>query len=207
MSIEPDKYNVSEAEMLKTIESIVNQLSRKFQFGYFDVEDMKQQGTLFALEAMPRWDGTRSLYNFLYTHVHNRFINFKRDKFSRLSKPCDGCKYRQYNCLDIDSCEKHEIREDCKSYRRWFDRNNTKKNLMQPLDINNIDDSEEKNTHFICDSGEDMDYQELLEKIENKIPSNMRGLFLRLKYNAALTKNQKNKLKNIITEIIGGTDD
>ena len=53
--------NMTEEEVLKTIEHIANKLCYKFKFGYHGVEDMKQQATLFALEGLEAYDEKRPL--------------------------------------------------------------------------------------------------------------------------------------------------
>ena len=45
---------MTEEEVLSIIESVVNVLAFNFKFGYFDLDDMKQQGRMYALEALPR---------------------------------------------------------------------------------------------------------------------------------------------------------
>ena len=72
------KYNnVSEEELLSTIDIISKKLAYKFRFGYHEIEDMKQQISIFALEGMANYDHNRPLENFLWTHVRNRLFNTK----------------------------------------------------------------------------------------------------------------------------------
>jgi hypothetical protein len=193
---------MSEEEIVKVIDSVVRDEAYKFKFGYFDVEDMQQQGRLYCLEVLDKYDGIHPLYNFLRTHVHNRLFNLKRDKFSRLNKPCDICRCKQYNALDADGCSKYVDKESCKSYKRWVQRNNLKRNLMQPIDIHQLDKDDTLGLYHEINTGEDMDYHDFLSAIEAKIPPNMRGLFLRLKYHSALTKTQKLRLQKIVQEVL-----
>src|SRR3954453_8942961 len=83
--------NITEADFLAAIEKVVGILASSFAFGYFEVEDIKQQARLFAIEAMKRYDPSRPLDNFLYAHIKNRLINFRRDKFRRNDPPCLSC--------------------------------------------------------------------------------------------------------------------
>ena len=73
---------MTENEVLSTIDDVVITLSSTFAFGYYDREDLQQEGRIFALEGLPRWDITKgaSLKTFLYNHVKRRFINLKRNK-------------------------------------------------------------------------------------------------------------------------------
>ena len=43
---------VSEVEFLKVVDIIAKKLSYKFKFGYHNIEDMKQQITIFAIEGL-----------------------------------------------------------------------------------------------------------------------------------------------------------
>lgn len=52
-----------------------------------------------GLEAMPRYDSSRPLENFLYTHISNRLKNLKRDKYFRPG-PSDHIQRRKKNILD-----------------------------------------------------------------------------------------------------------
>jgi DNA-directed RNA polymerase specialized sigma subunit len=83
--------NLTEAQILKAIESVVSKLARSFKFGYHTLNDMKQQGYLFAIDGMTRYDPNRKLENFLYSHLKNRYINFIRDNYKRNDPTCKFC--------------------------------------------------------------------------------------------------------------------
>ena len=75
---------MNEEQVLTAIENVVNALARNFRFGYFDTDDMKQQGRMYALEGIPKYNPeVGPLENFLRTHIRNRFINLKRNKLTR----------------------------------------------------------------------------------------------------------------------------
>ena len=71
--------NMTEEEVIETIERVATRLCRKFRFGYHEVDDIKQQASLFAWEGLEKYDEKRPLENFLWTHVRNRLYNFKRN--------------------------------------------------------------------------------------------------------------------------------
>src|SRR5947208_703774 len=83
--------NKTEAQVVEAIEKAVGMLAPSFAFGIYDVEDIRQEARIFAIEALPRYDGVRPLENFLYSHVKNRLINLRRDKFRRADAPCKAC--------------------------------------------------------------------------------------------------------------------
>ena len=85
------KPSIDENELLNVIDIITKKLAYKFKFGYHDIEDMKQQISIFAIEGLKNYDHKRPLENFLWTHVRNRLFNYKRDNYQRPDKPCYSC--------------------------------------------------------------------------------------------------------------------
>lgn len=86
--------NHTEEQVLAAIENVVNSLAYKYTFFHHTLEDVKQEARILALEALPRYDGVRSLEAFLWVHVNNRLMNFKRDNYERRdNKPCNKCPH------------------------------------------------------------------------------------------------------------------
>ena len=107
---------LTEQEVLDIIDKTVAYLSPSFKFGYFDIEDMKQEGVIFCIEALPSFNFKKScqdnigdaLLTFLKTHVRWRFLNMRRKSLSRVEPPvcdCELCKNDSPNRLD---CKKYE---------------------------------------------------------------------------------------------------
>ena len=44
--------DMTEQQLVHTINNIANRLASKFKFGYHELEDMKQQARLFAWEGL-----------------------------------------------------------------------------------------------------------------------------------------------------------
>ena len=130
--------NVNEEEFLIVLENISKRLGNKFKFGYHTFEDMKQQAAIFALEGLKRYDSSRPLENFLWTHVRNRLFNYKRDHYQRPDVPCNTCPFFDKHRVKTQSqCTEFSNRNDCELYNAWYTRNNAKKNIMKPVDIEN----------------------------------------------------------------------
>ena len=183
---------MTEDDVISIINKVANRLANRFKFGYHDIEDMKQQARLFALEALSSYDEVRPLENFLWTHVHNRLFNFKRDKYERIEKPCLECEKNNGHC----------IIEECDIYNRWLKRNKNKKNLMNPIDITNIDDDKENNMKLFHSSSDSLNYKEMLKIIDKELPISLRPLYLKLKFGIKMTKTQKTKIQTIIKTIL-----
>ena len=121
-------HNMTENEVVKTIDNVANKLIRKFKFGYHELDDMRQQARLIAWTKLDKYDGVRSFENFLWTVIHNGLFNFKRDNFERPDNPCDNCS----SFLDNKCCEYDNVYE-CQTYRNWWNRNSTKRNILSPV--------------------------------------------------------------------------
>jgi hypothetical protein len=193
---------MTEEEVMVVINNVANRLARRFKFGYHEIDDMRQQARLFAWEGLEHYDGVRPLENFLWTHVHNRLFNFKRDKYERPGKPCADCGNCQYDDLSGDDCLKFPDKMECEPYSMWAKRSKRKKNLMNPIDISNIDDEHEKNMSVHTDPGRLTDYDNMMKIIDRELPTNLRAQFLRLKFGTKLSKVNKIKIQTTIREIL-----
>lgn len=189
--------NVSEADFLQAVSKVVNILARSFKFGYFEIEDIKQQAYIFAIEAMPRYDQSRPLDNFLYTHIKFRLINFRRDKFRRNDPPCQLC----YGTLAGNT--PHEDKQYCSAYNSWLKRNRAKQNLMNTLDISNICDGDEPTTREESTVLEDIEQRELLSLIDIKLPVELRQVYLQMQAGESVPKAKRLEVEKAVLDIIG----
>lgn len=101
-------------QQIETIQKVVNKVSRKYVFGFYDLDDIKQEAMIIGLDAVENlWDGVRPLENFLSVHIPNRLKNFKRKNYFRLDIPVENEKRSR--------------------------RNETKRNLMEPTELFDFD--------------------------------------------------------------------
>lgn len=192
------KIKVSDEEFVKVWNKISKKLSYKFKFGYHDVEDMKQQAAIFALEGLEKYDGVRPLENFLWTHVRNRLFNFKRNNYQRPDLPCKTCPfYDKHFKTSTNQCNKFDDKLLCKEYGSWHERNESKKNIMQ---LNYIPDNNIINDTTLSLSF--MEDKEIIEYIENNISKEYREYYLKLKHGSKISKKHLEKLKKYIQEIL-----
>jgi len=189
----PNTINgVDEAEFLIVLENISKRLANKFKFGYHDYEDMKQQASIFAIEGLEKYDHSRPLENFLWTHVRNRLFNYKRNNYKRPDPPCLKCPlydklYQQSN----NQCIKYLNKNDCDLYNSWDKRNNSKKNLMSLTSIDN--EKIEINQNIM--EYDDILLKELIDILDNKLfAPDIREIYLRLKNNCNISKADVKKL-------------
>ena len=193
-----DKIPIDEEELLLVLDKITKKLIHKFKFGYHSVEDMKQQATVFALEALDRYDGKRPLENFLWTHVRNRLFNFKRNNYQRPDSPCTGCKFHdQYMKKSESGCLQYSSKLDCNLYNSWYSRNERKKNIMQPSQIEN-----EQEVFHNSINIDNIENQEIIKFLDKNISSDYREYYLKLKHGVKIKKDKFDKLKNHISLLL-----
>lgn len=199
-----DLKGLTEEEVLKVIEEIVYRLASKFRFGFLDIDDLKQEARMIAWEGIDRWDGKRSLKNFLWSHVHNRLFNFKRDKYQRIDKPCLKCPINQFD-KKTKKCLKYseDYLDDCKFYYKWILRNLTKRNLMDTVDFDAIDD---RNEHRMWINNSDivmeLENSEIMEIIRSKIPFNYLDTYIKYINGVKLNSITKANIKQMIINIL-----
>ena len=195
---------MNEEQVLTAIENVVNALARNFRFGYFDTDDMKQQGRMYTLEGIPKYNPeVGPLENFLRTHIRNRFINLKRNKLTRYQPPCVDCPFYDPECkVSQNKCSEFKNKEDCQKYSNWQKRNIAKKSLAQPLDISNINDEREKNMRREPKVYDFVTKKELLEIIDKELPISYRRDYRRMVEGVNIPKQRKQKLIDKLKEII-----
>jgi DNA-directed RNA polymerase specialized sigma24 family protein len=191
---------INEQELLETIDIISKKLSYKFKFGYHEIEDMKQQISMFAIEGLQNYDHKRPLENFLWTHVRNRLFNFKRDNYQRPDKPCNTCPlFDKHSGDSSNDCLKYKNKNDCDLYNSWYSRNKAKKNLMYLNTIEELKDYLSNKDKNQTDSAEE---QELLDILDEKLYGETREIYLKTKMGTKVYKTEFNKLLNKIKELI-----
>lgn len=187
---------VSDEEFLRVLDKISKKLVYKFKFGYHEVEDMKQQAAIFALEGLEKYDHKRPLENFLWTHVRNRLFNYKRNNYQRPDKPCLSCPlYDPQLKVSTSQCSKYSDKESCELYKSWSDRNTNKKNIMKPSHIDYDISNNCELTDAISDS-------EIVKFLDSNIHSDYREIYLRLKHGEKIPKQKLIKLQNHIKNLL-----
>jgi hypothetical protein len=194
----------TEQQVVTIIDRVVNTLAPNFVFGTYDLADIKQHGRLKALEVLEeeKYDATRPLDKFLYTHIRNRYLNLIRDKLSRNDVPCNKCPFKD---LSLSSgCREFNNKSNCELYFKWNKTNGAKRSLAKPSDLCRDDDGE---VNVSCGSksvSDDVSERELMRLIDVKLPTDMRGDWLKLKAGVKLSKDRTNEIHAAVKEIIGG---
>lgn len=193
-------HNHTEAEVVEIIDRVAQKIASKFKFGYHDIDDMRQQARLFALEGLARYDCKRPLENFLWVHVHNRLFNFKRDNYERPSCPCTGCPSQDLSLKN--GCVAHTDKSECLPFICWFNRNSSKKNLMRPVELEVVCDDYESRSHQKDVIVEDSILLEITAIIDRHLPVAMRADYIKMKYSLKLPKYKKTIIQEAIVKIL-----
>jgi len=99
---------LDEQGVINTIMKIAKRLAPKYVFTGYDVEDIEQEAFLIGVAGLERYDPSRPLENFMYTHINNRLKTFKRNNYYRMDYGSSAQKLqdRKRNLLEpvcIDS--------------------------------------------------------------------------------------------------------
>lgn len=191
-------HGVSSEEFLKVLDNISKRLGHKFKFGYHSFEDMKQQAAIFALEGLEKYDHSRPLENFLWTHVRNRLFNYKRNHYQRPDKPCLTCPFfdKSYKCSN-NQCTEFTNKKDCELYAAWASRNEAKKNIMQPYGMEaEVPTKNRLDPHHIAAD------KELIDFLDAKIQTEYRETYLKMKHGLKVPKQDIVKLKSHINDLM-----
>jgi len=195
-------YGVTDKDFILALEQISKKLVYKFRFGYHDIEDMKQQAAVFALEGLKKYDNSRPLANFLWTHVRNRLFNYKRDNYQRPDKPCLSCPLYDALCKNSTSqCLSFENKTNCSLYANWQHRNEDKKNIMKPT---NIEQEVVGKDHSVLD---DTANKELVFLIGQNLPLKYRETYIRLQHNSKVSRVELNQFSTYIKDKLNISED
>jgi len=72
-------------EQIEIILKVVDRIAQKYTFGYYDVDDIKQESYIICCEALEKYDESRPFENFISKHLSNRLKTFIRDNYFRSS--------------------------------------------------------------------------------------------------------------------------
>tara|TARA_R100001443_G_scaffold4277_5_gene12706 strand:- start:92 stop:613 length:522 start_codon:yes stop_codon:yes gene_type:complete len=75
---------IDEEKAIEVILKISKRLAPKYVFATYEIEDIEQEAFLIGVAGLAKYDKSRPLENFMYTHINNRLKTFKRDNYYRL---------------------------------------------------------------------------------------------------------------------------
>ena len=168
-------------EQLETILTVCAALAPKHTFGIYDEKDIEQEGFLICAEALERYDPDKgaTLKTFLYTHLNNRLLNFKR---------------KHHYTLNVTGSHE-EIERKTKL-------NQQKKALIEPLHISKVKHDYESNMQYYDDPTITLDIQAALKHIDEALPIDMREDYLKMKDDIYISKTRREEIETKIKEVL-----
>jgi len=160
-------------EQMQIIEKVISRTAPKYTFGYYEVEDIKQESYIICLDAMKNYDNNRPLENFLSKHLSNRLKDLKRNKYFR-----------------------HNVQNE--SHARL---NESKKNLVDLKQFCQIAEYDHPLDESCLQ--EKISTEEALELVMDSISPSLRNDFLRMANGVAVSQSKKKNVIDAIKEILG----
>jgi len=106
--------NMTEDETMEAIQKVVDRTAPKYAFYGYTAADMKQEAFIICMDALSRYDGERSLENFLAVHLSNRMKNFVRD--NHFNQNDDPARINVVQPAQLDETYYMEFDEDQVTY-------------------------------------------------------------------------------------------
>jgi DNA-directed RNA polymerase specialized sigma24 family protein len=176
MNQQLNSCSISEHQ-LTTVQVVAKKLSYKYTFGHYDQEDIEQEAIIIGLKALESYDQSQPLENYVYTCIKNRLVNFKRDNYHRRACDCGKCK----------PCLKRE----------------TKRNILEPVSINLIDDINESRTYV---ESEAYDIEDIQNLVDENLPAEDREAYLKIQAGVKVPFAVKKRIISLVESIIYGTE-
>ena len=194
----------TEEQVIQVVDEILGALASTFRFGYYEVDDLKQEGWIYALEALDNYDLSfgYNLNYFLYGHIRRRFINFKRNKSTRNESPCLSCPFYDPEFRVSDNqCGQFTNKNECEKFDAHTKRNERKRALNEVTYGGEM--GENAAGIFTPNMGDALDNRTLLEKIDSYLDVSLRADFRRMVDGVSLPKAKRDKVIKAIREIVG----
>lgn len=186
------------------VDSIMDILVSTWKFGYFEEDDIRQEGHIVAIKAIRsgRYDKTKNLRSFLYTCLYNGLFNLKRNVTGRFASPCERCPLydKQYKASH-NQCLGFTNKADCKKFSAWVDRNAIRSSIINatPFSVCEVDHEDITPVDVVLD---ELTKNEITELINQKLSPHLRGIFLRMMAGITVKVDERRKVQDAIYDII-----
>jgi len=87
---------------------VIERIAPRYTFGYYDVDDIKQESYIICMEGLSKYDNSRPFENFISKHLSNRLKTLIRDKYSRSnieSPKHEKLNQNKKNLMDLKSSD------------------------------------------------------------------------------------------------------
>lgn len=174
---------ITEQKVNQIIAKVIRQLSPRLVYGSNTIEDIQQEGWLFAIDGLEHFqrgyakedDVAQALENFLRVHIPNRLKNERRKHVGRVEKPANPAKLEA-----------------------WEKKVAARHNLMYPADIHSL----QYDIPLLTDVVEDVHYRQMVELIKEKLAVDLRSDFLRMCDGVKIPKPRQLKVRQAVAVIL-----
>ncbi|MBN9517404.1 hypothetical protein J0H58_02620 [bacterium] len=187
---------MSDAEFVAVVEKVAGVLFKQFGRVHGDLDDFRQQVALWALSALPKYDPARgTLGAFVHRHARFRAMNALRDQITRDDPLCKSCHAGV-------PCDRAGDRQQCPGYAKWLRRNQAKSNIARPLSMGDHPDRGEGLACYTPNVEGGVLDADLMRFIDERLPTVVRGDYLRLMAGEAVTSCRKAAVRRAVAAIL-----
>lgn len=192
-------------KVVEIVEEFSGYLGQVYKFGFYELEDMKQEAILRCLEAVnnKNYDNTKSLKQYLFMVTKNHFKNLLRKYRQKNEPPCLTCPFFDPGMkTSVNQCNKFLNKEDCKEFSDFKQKCATRESILSPCDIHNLSDEEKERLVINIDTLDTIADTELYIYIDKHLNPSMRSDFLRLLSGINIREDNKKTIQREIALII-----
>jgi DNA-directed RNA polymerase specialized sigma24 family protein len=182
---------LTEADVLAVVDKLADRMAKRFAFGPYSADDLRQQCFVWTLELLPKFKPGGRLENFLQVALKNKLRNLRRKRLRRAEVPCKVCHEHGH----------HGDGAKCRSYRIWEEGNDSKLRIMYPLDLDEVD--EEREGMLQTDGGfVGVEGTELEALIDDRLPQALRGDYCRMRDGAVVPSERRRVVREAVRKIL-----
>lgn len=191
---------MSEGEVLAAIENVVRRLAPSFTWGHHDIEDIKQYGRLEALALLSKgkYDPSRPLEGYLFTHLKRRYLNLRRG----LMRPPEqgGCRacYKAW-LAGSEGCGQGT--EGCRRFAQWRTTQERRFRFVHTLSLDGADLNDDALTQQ-DDVAQNVATRELLTLIDERLPVHLRADYLRMRAGVTVEPARREEVRAAVLAVL-----
>jgi DNA-directed RNA polymerase specialized sigma24 family protein len=172
---------LSEDEFKELHSEICRKFAATFSFDIHDQEDISQEIAIIILDGLQRYNKEKSsVKTFIWRHVYNRLVNFKRDNLARADMPPE------------DEPKKREA---------WIKRQEAKKAVKRPAPIivsYKDDDFEHVDDALLSYDKPTAEINEIINIIEKQLNPKMRRVWIAWQADEYISEQDKTDFINYV---------
>lgn len=180
---------LSEQDFNELHKEICKKFAYTFAFDIHDSDDISQEIAIIILDGLERYNEDKSsLKTFIWRHVYNRLVNFKRDNMARADMPPES------------EPEKREA---------WIKRQEAKKAVKRaaPIIVSYRDDDfEHVDSSLLTYDKPNLEINEIIEIVEHKLDARMRRIWIAWQADEYINDKDKQEFIEVVRALYNGAD-